>query len=273
MRLVALDPSRQAIGQRYQDEPQQAIAKAPSHEQDHQPGDSHREDRGRHQGHVLQLGIEPDNSRGTADEEEHGDAIEEALRTVARPLGAIVERTSRSSGSLAGDALVGDFVVEIPDLGRIVVEAKNVRSLALTGGESILGQLDRALELEHKTGDYREFSLRNYAVDFDNLDEVGSTDDSVYRVELLTPAQFHFATSLAGIDCQPKMLSAVADEATGHLAYSVNHGGQASLSEDGYVSAIKPMIEMIGVAMTQFLLVSHPRAESGMAANLRASRV
>jgi hypothetical protein len=36
---------------------------------------------------------------------------------------------------------------------------------------------------------------------------VSSTDDSTYRVELLTPAQFHFATSHGGIDFRPEMLS------------------------------------------------------------------
>jgi len=94
---------------------------------------------------AVERGRREEVDRGTAKGFEFEDAIEAALRTIARPLGAIVERTSRSPGSLAGDALVGDFVVEIPDLGRIVVEAKNVRSLPLTGGESILGQLDRAM--------------------------------------------------------------------------------------------------------------------------------
>lgn len=74
--------------------------------------------------------------------------------------------------------------------------------------------LDRAIELEWKhalsgaegTGDAREFDLRNYAIDFASLDEVNSTDDSTYRVEMLTPAQFHFATSMGGIDFRPEML-------------------------------------------------------------------
>ncbi|MCF4129698.1 hypothetical protein [Methylobacterium sp. SyP6R] len=45
--------------------------------------------------------------------------------------------------------------------------------------------LDRALQLEWKTGDSCAFSLRNYAIDVDHLDEVGSTDNSTYRVEML----------------------------------------------------------------------------------------
>ena len=59
-----------------------------------------------------------------------------------------------------------------------------------------------------------------------NLDEVGSTDDSAYRVELLTPAQFHFATQPRRHRFPP----ADADrdrstESTGHIAYSVNESG------------------------------------------------
>ena len=64
--------------------------------------------------------------------------------------------------------------------------------------------------------------LRNHQVDLATLDEVNSTDDSTYRVELLTPAQFHFATSMGGIDFRPEMLTATYDNVTGQLAYSVN---------------------------------------------------
>lgn len=94
---------------------------------------------------AVDRGRREEAERGTAKGFEFEDAVERNLRSIGRPLGGIVERTSRTAGSLAGDALVGDFVVEIPDLGRVVVEAKNVRSLRLTGGDSILGQLDRAL--------------------------------------------------------------------------------------------------------------------------------
>lgn len=140
------------------------------------------------------------------------------------------------------DGRVVDYTVEVTDDdGTFYVWARN---------------LDRALELEAKTGDSREFVLRNYAVDFDKLDEVGSSDDSAYRVELLTPAQFHFAVSLGGIDFRPEMLSAKLDMETGHIAYSVNQTGRASLSQDSYVSAIKPMIEMVGVAMEQYVIAS-----------------
>ncbi len=94
---------------------------------------------------ALDRGRRQEAERGTAKGFEFEDRIEEALRAIAKPIGAIVERTSRSSGALAGEAMVGDFVIEVPGLGRIVVEAKNVRALALTGKDSILTQLDRAL--------------------------------------------------------------------------------------------------------------------------------
>jgi hypothetical protein len=82
--------------------------------------------------------------------------------------------------------------------------------------------LDRALQLQAKNGTAFEFNLRNYEVNLATLDEVNSTDDSTYRVELLTPAQFHFATSLGGIDFRREMLSATYDNVTGQLAYTVN---------------------------------------------------
>ncbi|MGF1664785.1 MAG: hypothetical protein ACFCVC_00775 [Acidimicrobiia bacterium] len=94
------------------------------------------EDRGRRQ----------EADRGTAKGFDYEDVIEERLRHIARPLGALVERTSTLGGSLAGDAIVGDFVVEMAEGGRIVVEAKNTRSLSLTGRDGILAQLDRAID-------------------------------------------------------------------------------------------------------------------------------
>ncbi|TFI58518.1 hypothetical protein E2493_09710, partial [Sphingomonas parva] len=140
------------------------------------------------------------------------------------------------------DDKVVDYTVEVTDQdGKFYVWARN---------------LDRALELQFKTGDSREFNLRNYQIDFEHLDEVGSTDDSVYRVELLTPAQFHFAMSLGGVDFRPEMLSATLDQATGKISYSVNTTGRISLSEDSYVSPIKPVIELTGIAMEQYVVVS-----------------
>jgi hypothetical protein len=92
------------------------------------------------------------------------------------------------------NGMVKDYTVQVTDnVGSFYVWARN---------------LDRALQLQAKTGAAYEFNLRNYDVNLATLDEVNSTDDSRYRVELLTPAQFHFATSLGGIDFRPEMLSA-----------------------------------------------------------------
>src|SRR5918998_1723719 len=69
----------QATTQRPKTEPQQSLAQCSADEEDDQTGDSRGKDHGGHQGDVLQLGIEPDHRRRPADEEGHGDAIEEAL--------------------------------------------------------------------------------------------------------------------------------------------------------------------------------------------------
>ncbi|MCV0425006.1 MAG: tandem-95 repeat protein, partial [Roseibium sp.] len=140
------------------------------------------------------------------------------------------------------DGIVVDYTVEVTDAdGSFYVWARN---------------LDRALELQDKYGSPRDFNLRSYEVDFETLDEVGSTDDSTYRVELLTPGQFHFATSLVGIDFQPQMLSADIDHADGTIAYSVNDSGDASLSDEAYVSGIKGMIDLLDVVMKEYTIVS-----------------
>ncbi|HMO69721.1 MAG TPA: calcium-binding protein, partial [Novosphingobium sp.] len=116
--------------------------------------------------------------------------------------------------------------------------------------------LDRALELQFKTGDSREFNLRNFAIDFATLDEVGSSDDSTYRVELLTPAQFHFAMGLSGIDFRPEMLTATLDPVSGLIDYRVVEGGSYSLSQTSYQSVIAPMIELTGMGLSQYYLFS-----------------
>ncbi|HEX6742240.1 MAG TPA: hypothetical protein VF079_10670, partial [Sphingomicrobium sp.] len=140
------------------------------------------------------------------------------------------------------DGVAVDYTVQVTDQdGTFYVWARN---------------LDRALELEAKTGDSRGFNLRNYEIDFDSLDEVGSTDDSVYRVELLTPAQFNFALSLSSIEFHPEMLTAVLNNQTGHLAYSVNSTGETSLSPDHYDSPITPMIQLLDQAMQQYVITS-----------------
>jgi len=145
-------------------------------------------------------------------------------------------------GIRSTDGLVVDYTVEVTDQdGAFYVWARN---------------LDRALELQFKTGDSREFNLRNYEVDFDNLDEVDATDESFYRVELLTPGEFHYATSLAGIDFREEMLSATLDNATGLIDYKVVEGGSYSHSDEEYESVIKPMILLVEHSYNTFLHMS-----------------
>jgi hypothetical protein len=81
--------------------------------------------------------------RGTSKGFDFEDEIEEALRSCARQMGATVERTSALSGDL--DRSVGDYVVELEDGTRVVVEAKNKKALSLTGSGGILEELDLAM--------------------------------------------------------------------------------------------------------------------------------
>jgi hypothetical protein len=49
----------------------------------------------------------------------------------------------------------------------------------------------------------------NNEVDIVKLQQqVDSSDDSKYRIELLTPAEFNFAVKLSSIQFQPQMLTA-----------------------------------------------------------------
>ncbi|MFM2391158.1 MAG: hypothetical protein RLZZ437_2713, partial [Pseudomonadota bacterium] len=116
--------------------------------------------------------------------------------------------------------------------------------------------LDQALELQDKYGTARGFDLRAYAVDFATLDIVESEDDSVVRVELLTPGQFNFATELSGITFNPAMLTATLNRTSGVIAYSVNDTGQPSLSETEYVSGINAMIALLDPVMDQYITAS-----------------
>src|SRR5262249_40285023 len=138
---------------------------------------------------------------------------------------------------------VVDYTVQVTDRdGTFYVWARN---------------LDRALALQAKVGNARDFNLRNFEVDFATIhDQVGATDDSQYRVELLTPDQFHFALSLSTIQFQPQMLSASIDDATGVISYSVNQSGQASLSDTSYVSGIAAAINLLDTVVKEYVTVS-----------------
>ncbi|MEL6679311.1 MAG: calcium-binding protein, partial [Pseudomonadota bacterium] len=139
------------------------------------------------------------------------------------------------------DGIAVDYTVKVTDSeGSFFVWARN---------------LDRALEIQFYGGDAREFDLRSFAVDFDTLDEVNSTDDSTFRVEMMTPGQFHYAVSLYGIDFVPNMLSASID-AGGVIDYSTNANPGYSLSETEFVSGVDAMIELTGFAMQQYIVTS-----------------
>ena len=142
------------------------------------------------------------------------------------------------------DGVVVDYTVLVTDEnGSFHVWARN---------------LDRAIELQEKFDTPRDFVLRNFEVDFETLDEVGSTDDSTLRVEILTPAQFHFATSLSGIDFQPQLLFAEISAETGIIDYAVNEDGQINLSDvpGEYESGIEAIIELLQPVMEQYILAS-----------------
>ena len=81
--------------------------------------------------------------RGTAKGFDFEDDVEDALRTCARQMGATVERTSMLSGDLDQGIAVLDEV-DVVEKG-VVVEAKNKRSLSLTGSAGILEELDLAM--------------------------------------------------------------------------------------------------------------------------------
>jgi Ca2+-binding RTX toxin-like protein len=162
------------------------------------------------------------------------------------------------------DGTVKDYTVQVTDnVGSFTVWARN---------------LDRALQLQAKNGTAFEFNLRNYEVNLATLDEVNSTTDSTFRVEKLTPAQFHFATSLGGIDFRPEMLSATYNNITGQLAYTVNgergagryaaqvdaNGAPVMVTySDGttgqaqiYESDVKAMIGLLQPVMEQYIVTS-----------------
>lgn len=83
--------------------------------------------------------------RGTAKGFDYEDEVEDRLRRWAKGRGAAVERTSSSAGT-RGQDLAGDFLVELTDGARIVIETKNTAALVLNGTTGILVELRRALD-------------------------------------------------------------------------------------------------------------------------------
>lgn len=85
-----------------------------------------------------------ESARGTAKGVDYEHRIDQALRSAARPLSAIVEHTGRTAGSLGTTAVVGDYLITLPNGCRIAVEVKNQRSIGLSGKQGVLEELDRA---------------------------------------------------------------------------------------------------------------------------------
>lgn len=81
---------------------------------------------------------------GTRKGFEFEDRVEQVLRSVARGLGAVVERTSTTVGDV-GDDIVGDFVMSFPTGFVVAVEAKHTTRITLNGSGGILAELDRAI--------------------------------------------------------------------------------------------------------------------------------
>ncbi|SNB84967.1 Haemolysin-type calcium binding protein related domain-containing protein, partial [Rhodoblastus acidophilus] len=138
---------------------------------------------------------------------------------------------------------VVDYTVQIADKdGTFYVWARN---------------LDRALALQAKQGDARDYNLRNYEIDFAKIQsEVDSTDDSANRIEVMTPAELNFALQLDSIQFQPEILSASINAATGVVSYSINQYGDSSLSASSYVSGVDKTIGLLDSVFKEWMVVS-----------------
>ena len=95
-------------------------------------------------GRGVEEGRAAEAERGTAQGVDFEDVVDGLLRGWAAGTGGVVERTGRAAGELGGKK-VGDFVITLPGLGRIAVEAKNQKSVGLAGNGGILTELDRAM--------------------------------------------------------------------------------------------------------------------------------
>ncbi|HEY0312887.1 MAG TPA: hypothetical protein VGC56_10380 [Allosphingosinicella sp.] len=176
-----------------------------------------------------------------------GHAAGTEWRTEALGYNALANIPVQNIGIDIVNGSVADYTVQITDQdGTFYVWARN---------------LDRALALQAKQGNARAFNLRNYAVDFTALQQqVNATDDSAYRIELLTPAEFNFALEMSSIAFEPQMLSASIDNGTGIISYSVNFSGQASLSSTSYVSGITQAIGLLDAVMKEYVTASRAMA-------------
>ena len=83
--------------------------------------------------------------RGTAKGMAFEDRLDATLRQIARGIGAVVEYTGRLAGNLSSVAIVGDYLLILPDGRKIVIEVKHQRTIGLTGKNGILAELERAM--------------------------------------------------------------------------------------------------------------------------------
>ena len=94
--------------------------------------------------HGVDEGRVAEAARGTAHGIAFEDQVEAWARTwAARVRGCVVERTGLIVGPLGK---VGDVVVTLPTGYRIVIEAKNLATIGLSGKDGILKELDRAID-------------------------------------------------------------------------------------------------------------------------------
>ena len=145
---------------------------------------------------VRRQGAEAEAERGTRAGFDYETVIEERLRVMGRAIGGcVVENTGRTPGELAAGSVVGDLVVTLPTMRRVVVEAKNTARLTLHGPKGILRELDDALAnraadaavcvsagcLPRRGGDVRDLRNRVLVVD----DGEGTLLEAAVRVAAL----------------------------------------------------------------------------------------
>ena len=90
-------------------------------------------------------GRDEESVRGTAKGMAFEDRLDGTLRQIARGIGAVVEYTGRSAGNLSSVAIVGDYLLTLPDGRKIVIEVKHQQTIGLAGKNGILAELERAM--------------------------------------------------------------------------------------------------------------------------------
>ncbi len=95
---------------------------------------------------LRKQGAEVEAARGTRKGFDFEEVIEERLRAMGRFMGGcVIEHTGRTPGELGSGSIVGDVVMTLPNMRKLVVEVKNVSKLTLHGPKGILRELDDAM--------------------------------------------------------------------------------------------------------------------------------